>query len=132
MMMIFFSSRRRQNCFRLLFDKRASPRSRRSGSGGDGGSDSFSTMAENERFEPILLSLKTPVPSDIEISQSVSPKQILKVAREVGILEEEIDLYGKTKAKIHLSILDRLKKGEKWELCCYNWYWSSIILWPHY
>eukprot|EP01114_Cavostelium_apophysatum_P013987 TRINITY_DN3505_c0_g1_i1.p1 TRINITY_DN3505_c0_g1~~TRINITY_DN3505_c0_g1_i1.p1 ORF type:complete len:640 (+),score=120.58 TRINITY_DN3505_c0_g1_i1:248-2167(+) len=60
-------------------------------------------------FEPIVLDLKTPVPSDIDISQSVKPKHIAKVAREVGIREDELDLYGTTKAKVHLSILDRLK-----------------------
>lgn len=60
-------------------------------------------------FKPIVLNLKTPVPSDIDISQSVEPKRIGVVAKELGILEEEIDYYGKYKAKIQLSILDRLK-----------------------
>ncbi len=31
--------------------------------------------------------------------------------REAGILPEELDLYGKTKAKVHLSIRDRLKNS---------------------
>jgi methylenetetrahydrofolate dehydrogenase (NADP+)/methenyltetrahydrofolate cyclohydrolase/formyltetrahydrofolate synthetase len=64
---------------------------------------------EKTQFEPIKLDLKTPVPSDIDISQSVTPKNILKVAREAGILDDELDLYGRTKAKVHLSILERLK-----------------------
>jgi hypothetical protein len=64
---------------------------------------------ENTAFEPIKLNLKNPVPSDIEVSQSVAPKHILKIAKECGIQEDELDLYGKTKAKVHLSILDRLK-----------------------
>jgi Mrp family chromosome partitioning ATPase len=63
-------------------------------------------------FEPIPLHLQNPVPSDIDISQSVQPKHILKVAREVGIKESEIDFYGNTKAKVHLSILDRLKDSK--------------------
>jgi len=52
---------------------------------------------------------KTPVPSDIEIAQSVEPVPINKVAAEIGILPEELDLYGTDKAKVHLSIRDRLK-----------------------
>lgn len=60
-------------------------------------------------FQAIPLELKTPVPSDIEISQSVTPKNIAQVAAEAGLLENEYDLYGRTKAKVHLSVLDRLK-----------------------
>ncbi len=52
---------------------------------------------------------KTPVPSDIEIAQSVEPIPISKVAAEVGILPEELDLYGTDKAKVHLSVRNRLK-----------------------
>jgi len=52
---------------------------------------------------------KTPVPSDIEIAQSVEPVLIDKVAAEIGILSEELDLYGTDKAKVHLSVRDRLK-----------------------
>jgi len=63
-------------------------------------------------FQPIQLQLQTPVPSDIDISQSVTPKNILKVARESGILESEIDLYGTTKAKIHLNVLDRIQGNQ--------------------
>jgi formate--tetrahydrofolate ligase len=36
-------------------------------------------------------------------------KPILQVAKELGLEEDELDLYGKYKAKIHLSVLDRLK-----------------------
>jgi formyltetrahydrofolate synthetase len=49
------------------------------------------------------------VPSDIEIAQSATPIPIDKIAAEAGILADEIDLYGKTKAKVHLSVRDRLK-----------------------
>lgn len=60
-------------------------------------------------FQPIVLNIQKEVPSDIDISQEVTPKHILQVAREVGIREDEIDFYGRTKAKVHLSVLDRLK-----------------------
>jgi len=62
-----------------------------------------------ESFEPIKLNLLNPVPADIDISQSVTPKNVLKIAREVGIREDEISAYGTTKAKVHLSILERLE-----------------------
>lgn len=47
--------------------------------------------------------------SDIKISQSCIPKPIDQVAREVGLLPDEVELYGQTKAKVHLSALKRLK-----------------------
>ncbi len=49
------------------------------------------------------------VPSDIEIAQSATPIPIDKIAAETGILPDELDLYGKSKAKVHLSVRDRLK-----------------------
>jgi formyltetrahydrofolate synthetase len=51
------------------------------------------------------------VPSDIEIAQAATPIPIDRIASEAGILPEELDLYGKTKAKVHLSIRDRLKNS---------------------
>ncbi|KAK8807371.1 hypothetical protein WA158_004130 [Blastocystis sp. Blastoise] len=52
---------------------------------------------------------KLPVPSDIEISQSVEPINIDLIAKEAGILPEELELYGNTKAKVRLEVIDRLK-----------------------
>ena len=51
------------------------------------------------------------VPSDIEIAQSATPIPIDKIAAEAGILPDELDLYGKSKAKVHLSVRDRLKSA---------------------
>ncbi|XP_005506427.2 C-1-tetrahydrofolate synthase, cytoplasmic [Columba livia] len=69
-----------------------------------------------EKFQPgkwniqyNQLTLKVPVPSDIEISQSCIPKPIDQVAREIGLLPDEVELYGQTKAKVLLSALKRLK-----------------------
>ncbi len=58
------------------------------------------------RSEP--LELARPVPSDIAIAQSRSPKPVAELASEVGILPGELEPYGHTKAKVRLSILDRL------------------------
>ena len=50
-----------------------------------------------------------PVPSDIEIAQAATPIPIDRIAADAGILPEELELYGKSKAKVHLSVRDRLK-----------------------
>ncbi|XP_019373995.1 PREDICTED: C-1-tetrahydrofolate synthase, cytoplasmic isoform X3 [Gavialis gangeticus] len=69
-----------------------------------------------EKFQPgkwsiqyNQLTLKTPVPSDIEISRSCMPKPIGQLAKEIGLISEEVELYGQTKAKVLLSALKRLK-----------------------
>ncbi|NQT75503.1 MAG: formate--tetrahydrofolate ligase [Candidatus Omnitrophica bacterium] len=49
------------------------------------------------------------VPCDLEIAQAARVKPIIEIARQIGIREDELELYGKYKAKISLSILDRLK-----------------------
>jgi len=49
------------------------------------------------------------VPRDIEIAQAATPIPIDRIAAETGILPEELELYGKNKAKVHLSIRDRLR-----------------------
>lgn len=43
------------------------------------------------------------------ISRSCVPKSIDHLAREVGLLSDEVELYGKTKAKVQLSIMKRLQ-----------------------
>ncbi len=50
-----------------------------------------------------------PVPSNIEIAQAAELRPILDVARQVGLREDELELYGKYKAKVHLEVRDRLK-----------------------
>jgi methylenetetrahydrofolate dehydrogenase (NADP+) / methenyltetrahydrofolate cyclohydrolase / formyltetrahydrofolate synthetase len=61
------------------------------------------------KFQPIKLNLRTPVPSDIDIAQEADIKPIMQVAEEVGLLPEELELYGNFKAKVKLEVLDRLK-----------------------
>lgn len=56
-----------------------------------------------------LKDLLARVPSDIEIAQAHAPLPITQIASEAGILPDELEMYGKTKAKVHLSIRDRLK-----------------------
>jgi len=47
--------------------------------------------------------------TDIQIAQEAKMKPIIDIAREIGIDEDEVELYGKYKAKINLSIWNRLK-----------------------
>uniref|UniRef100_A0A8C3LV03 formate--tetrahydrofolate ligase n=1 Tax=Chrysolophus pictus TaxID=9089 RepID=A0A8C3LV03_CHRPC len=47
--------------------------------------------------------------SDIEISRAQSPKAVDVLAKEIGLLTDEIEIYGQTKAKVRLSLLERLK-----------------------
>ena len=43
--------------------------------------------------------------TDIEIAQSVTPRHILDVARDAGVDEKYVELYGRSKAKLDLSLL---------------------------
>ena len=47
--------------------------------------------------------------TDIEIAQSVKPRHILDVAKDIGIDEKYIELHGKDKAKIDLEFLSDTK-----------------------
>jgi len=71
----------------------------------------FSTFAANR------LKVKNPVPSDLEIAQTaVVPKPITQIAKESGILDEELEVYGTVKAKVSLSIRERLQNAKKGKL----------------
>jgi len=47
------------------------------------------------------------VPSDIAIAQAAKLRPIVEVARELGLTEDELEPYGKYKAKISLRVLER-------------------------
>ncbi len=53
---------------------------------------------------------KPAVPSDIAIAQAATPIPIGEVATAAGILSHELELFGNSKAKVRLSILDRLRR----------------------
>lgn len=60
------------------------------------------------RFIPTVIEPLSPVPADIEIAQAAELKPITQIAEEMGLRPEELELYGEHKAKIKLSVLDRL------------------------
>ncbi|TNM95582.1 hypothetical protein fugu_016665 [Takifugu bimaculatus] len=63
------------------------------------------------------LNLQRPVPSDIVISRSCVPKPIDHLAKEVGLLSDEVELFGTTKAKVRLNIVQRLQAQPDGKYC---------------
>ena len=47
------------------------------------------------------------VPSDIAIAQAAKLRPVADVAREIGLAEDEIELYGRYKAKIRLEAIEK-------------------------
>ena len=56
----------------------------------------------------MIVDIKHPVPSDIDIAQAADMRPIVEVAADLGLTEDDLDLYGKYKAKVHLDVLERL------------------------
>jgi len=52
------------------------------------------------------------VPSDIEIAQNARLRPIVDVAKELGLDADDLDLYGKYKAKIGLDVAERPVRGK--------------------
>ncbi|MEY4607968.1 MAG: formate--tetrahydrofolate ligase [Gemmatimonadota bacterium] len=52
------------------------------------------------------------VPSDIEIAQAATLRPIIDVAAEIGLGPDDLDLYGKYKAKVALELTTRPAKGK--------------------
>jgi methylenetetrahydrofolate dehydrogenase (NADP+)/methenyltetrahydrofolate cyclohydrolase/formyltetrahydrofolate synthetase len=58
---------------------------------------------------PLPVKIQNPVPSDIAVSRAQHPKQITRLANEIGIAGHELEPYGAYKAKVNLSLLKRLE-----------------------
>ncbi len=52
---------------------------------------------------------RTPVPTDIEIAQEADLRPIIEIADRLGLTMDDLDLYGKYKAKVHLDVIERFK-----------------------
>ena len=73
--------------------------------------DATSIYFERQKLRktiPLPLKLQYPVPSDIAVSRAQTPKQITRIAAEVGIAPHELEPYGAFKAKVDLSLMNRL------------------------
>jgi formate--tetrahydrofolate ligase len=49
-------------------------------------------------------------PSDLEIARSVTPRPIAEVAHDLGFADDEIELYGSTKAKVTVEGIERQER----------------------
>lgn len=81
---------------------------------------SYFEKQKDRRITPLPIRLQNPVPSDIAISRAQYPKPITQVGSEVGIANHELEPYGHTKAKVDLSVLDRLahRRNGRYILVC--------------
>jgi formate--tetrahydrofolate ligase len=50
----------------------------------------------------------TKMPSSLEIAQAATLRPIAELAADIGLQDDEVDLYGRFKAKVDLSVLERL------------------------
>ena len=55
--------------------------------------------------------MKSPFLSDIEIAQAAHPRPIVDVAADIGLTADDLDMYGKYKAKVPLELSNRPPKG---------------------
>ncbi|KAJ7709901.1 formate--tetrahydrofolate ligase-domain-containing protein [Mycena rosella] len=60
------------------------------------------------KVKPLKLNILEKVPSDIEIAMAQTPKRVSDLGLEIGLLPDELESYGKYKAKVELSVLERL------------------------
>uniref|UniRef100_A0A7N8XGJ2 formate--tetrahydrofolate ligase n=1 Tax=Mastacembelus armatus TaxID=205130 RepID=A0A7N8XGJ2_9TELE len=73
----------------------------------------YSRWLQEQQYQPwhlrtLKLQPLMPVPSDIEISRAQKPKPVDQLAEQIGLLPEELEAYGRSKAKVQLSLLNRL------------------------
>jgi methylenetetrahydrofolate dehydrogenase (NADP+)/methenyltetrahydrofolate cyclohydrolase/formyltetrahydrofolate synthetase len=50
-----------------------------------------------------------PVPSDLDIAQAAELRPILEVAESIGLSPDDLELFGRYKAKVHLDVLGKFK-----------------------
>jgi formate--tetrahydrofolate ligase len=54
--------------------------------------------------------MTTTFPSDLEIARSATPRPIADIAADLGLRDDEIELYGRSKAKVALPAIERLER----------------------
>src|SRR5215204_6437813 len=62
--------------------------------------------------------MKAGLPSSLEIAQAATLRPIEDVAALAGLESDEVEPYGRTKAKIDLSVLERLRDAADGKLIC--------------
>ena len=56
------------------------------------------------------------MPTDIEIANSIKKQKITDIAKKIGLSEDDLELYGKYKAKISQDASDRIKNNKNGKL----------------
>src|SRR5918994_2141161 len=62
--------------------------------------------------------MTTALPSSLEIAQAATLRPIEEIAALAGLEPDEVEPYGRTKAKVDLAVLDRLRDTEDGKLVC--------------
>ena len=62
--------------------------------------------------------MATKVPSNLDIAQAHTLEPIADIAERYGLEPDDYDLYGKYKAKVDLSVLDRLAGRDEAPIVC--------------
>ena len=62
--------------------------------------------------------MTTALPSSLEIAQAATLRPIEEIAALAGLEPDEVEPYGRTKAKIDLAVLDRLQGTPDGKLVC--------------
>ena len=73
--------------------------------------DSATSYFERQKarhIRPLPIKLQSPVPSDIAVSRAQQPRPITQIAEDIGIASYELEPYGAYKAKVDLTLLQRL------------------------
>jgi methylenetetrahydrofolate dehydrogenase (NADP+) / methenyltetrahydrofolate cyclohydrolase / formyltetrahydrofolate synthetase len=87
--------------------------------------------ARERKVVPLPLHVLEKVPSDIEIAMAQTPKPIVQLAKEIGLIPDELESYGTFKAKVELSVLERLKHRKHGKYIVISGYavLAFVVLW---
>jgi formate--tetrahydrofolate ligase len=66
-------------------------------------------MNRSLSLQPSIKLLHMPFPSDLEIAQSAKIQHIREIAAKIGITEDDLEYFGKYKAKLPLQLIDESK-----------------------
>ena len=68
-----------------------------------------SNQNKTKAMSATKLQVKKPVPSDLTISQSITPEKIERIAENIGIQNDELTTCGPWRGKVDVKVLERLK-----------------------
>ncbi len=72
----------------------------------------------SETMQPDPVRPLSTTAASLQIAQEAQPEPIEQIALRAGLAPEEIELYGRYKAKVSLSVLDRLRDRPDGKLVC--------------